>query len=75
MIDYTNILIHLLTGGAKTLPDKVKLAVIKILATLLICISTFSFSAEREAYMVKNNSVTTEATVTKISVLANLTFL
>ena len=61
-------------GRVKTLPGKVKLAAIKILTTLLICISTVSFSAERESYMVKNNNVTTQATVTKISAAANLTF-
>jgi len=66
--------IHLLTGGAKTLLGKVWLAVRKILATSLICTCAISFSAEREVIMTNTNDVTTQSTVTKISVAANLTF-
>jgi len=53
---------------------KVWLAVRKILATSLICTCAISFSAEREVIMTNTNDVTTQSTVTKISVAANLTF-
>ena len=74
VILHSYIYIHLLTGGAKTLLGKVWLAVRKILAILLICTCAISFSAEREVIMTKTNDVTTQSTVTKISVAANLTF-
>ena len=53
---------------------KVWLAVRKIFATALICTCAISFSTEREAIMTKTNDVTTQSTVTKISVATNLTF-
>ena len=65
---------HLFWGGEKTLWGKGRLAVIKFLATLLTCTCVFSFSVEREVYMTKTSDVTTQSTVTKISVAANLSF-
>lgn len=53
---------------------KVRLAIRKFLATLLICTCVVSVSVEREVIMTKTSDVATQSTVTKIGTAANLTF-
>ena len=65
---------YVFTGGAKTLLGQVRLAAIKFLVTFLICTCTISIGVERGIYMEKTSDVTTQSTVTKISVAADLTF-